>query len=175
MSIAKNSISGESLTREVRMRFASNVHISVSGCHEWQRALNRQGYGRFKLNGVMLLAHRVAFAIANDGLGISGVLDHLCRNRSCVNPDHLELVSQAENTARGMSPVAQSTRKALDSGKCVNGHERNEENRRFTGGEWRCIPCEKTWRAAREKTPQYRERRAEKSRRYRARLKAMNE
>jgi hypothetical protein len=68
-----------------------------TGCWEWQRAIDRYGYGRFGKR----LAHRVVFERLVGTISPDLQIDHLCRNHRCVNPDHLELVTSAENVRRG--------------------------------------------------------------------------
>jgi hypothetical protein len=76
----------------------------VTGCWEWQRAKCLIGYGRIRIDGKAMAAHRMTYEQAHgpipDGMG----LDHLCRNPSCVNPAHLEPVTHVENVRRGATP-----------------------------------------------------------------------
>jgi len=67
-------------------------------CWLWTRATNGQGYPFFKLKGKMVLGHRLAWALANGPIPEGLVVDHICRNRICVNPQHLQTVSSRENT-----------------------------------------------------------------------------
>ena len=104
-------------------RFRSKIrHPSDSHCWVWTAALGKNGYGKYCVSPGMALAHRVAYQLANPTDNIIGVsLDHLCRNRNCVNPDHLEPVTTQENTSRGRS--------ANMSGRCRAGfHSWTEEN-----------------------------------------------
>lgn len=82
----------------------------VDGCLIWQGALNRGGYPqlcrslgprRQELHKTMWRVHRYVFLLAKGEVPDGLDLDHLCRNRSCVNPEHLEAVSNQENVARG--------------------------------------------------------------------------
>lgn len=77
----------------------------LSGCWNWTGAKDRHGYGRISRteNGQpkMIASHRYFYEQAHGPIGSDQHLDHLCRNPSCVNPAHLEPVSQTENTRRG--------------------------------------------------------------------------
>lgn len=70
-------------------------------CWEWQGKRDEHGYGRVVRNGRDRLAHRWVYARLLGPIPEGHVLDHLCRNTSCVNPEHLEPVSDAVNTRRG--------------------------------------------------------------------------
>lgn len=113
-------------------------------CWHWQASLYRNGYGQFD-NG---LAHRFAYAdavaVIPDGL----VIDHLCGQKSCVNPRHLEPVTVAANTQRGYSANVSGThRRALMRQRthCKHGHELTPENTYVTPREgWRvCRTCKR--------------------------------
>lgn len=92
------------LKEPVQARFRSNVHLSEWGCLEWRGAAPGR-YGSCPVNGRNVPAHRVAWVMRH-GCDIPDdlVIDHLCCNKRCVNADHLEAVSDAENVRRVHRP-----------------------------------------------------------------------
>lgn len=109
----------------IEVRFWSKVEFSEK-CWFWRANTHPSGYGLFHLmHGSQNRAHRVAYELATgsripDGLTI----DHLCRNRGCVNPQHLEAVSIRENVLRGDTVVAANAMKRF----CKNGHPLEGDN-----------------------------------------------
>jgi hypothetical protein len=96
-------------------------------CWLWM-ASTRYGYGQFAIgDGRIPAAYRVAYEWANGPTPPGSHLDHLCRNRLCVNPSHLQPVSCGENILRGVGPSAKNLRKT----HCVRGHEFTPENTRI--------------------------------------------
>lgn len=71
-----------------------------NGCWLWTASLNNFGYGNFSLHGKPTLAHRAAWEIYVAPIPAGLHIDHLCRVRHCVNPEHLEVVTRAENMRR---------------------------------------------------------------------------
>lgn len=97
-----------------------------TGCWMWTGSVDRGGYARIQMPGnVLESAHRMSFLAAKGYLPPLGCdLDHLCRSRSCVNPDHLEPVTHRENILRGEGLAAENARKT----HCKNGHALDSVN-----------------------------------------------
>lgn len=82
------------------------VADSQTGCWLWQRATNNLGYGQVSVDGRVVYAHRIAYERAHGPIPEGLVVDHICCNPSCVNPAHLEAVTNGENIRRGSRGMA---------------------------------------------------------------------
>ena len=105
-------------------RFWKKVRVSASGCWDWTGGKHTDGYGVLGVKGKHWYAHRFAYWHLVGEIPPGLTCDHLCRNRSCANPSHIEIVSNAENIRRGESPAARNLRKT----HCVHGHAFSDEN-----------------------------------------------
>ena len=106
-------------------------------CWLWTAYVNPDGYGRFGFEGGQL-AHRFAYLAMRGPIPAGKVIDHLCRVRRCVNPQHLEVVTQRVNLHRGESIQARNARKT----HCIHGHEFTSENTYEHGGRRQCRTCQ---------------------------------
>lgn len=104
---------------EAQTRFWEKVAApNERGCRLWTASVDGKGYGQFWLSGHMVGAHRYAYGLIHGPLAAGAELDHLCRVRTCVNPDHLEAVAHVVNVRRGESPSAKNAKKT----HCFKGH-----------------------------------------------------
>jgi hypothetical protein len=121
-------------------RFASRL-VRSGECIEYTGCRMPLGYGITRwAHCPELLAHRLAYRALRGDIPEGLVLDHLCRNPSCVNPEHLEPVTHRINTLRGISPPAIQAKQT----HCKYGHEFNEANTRWSSGKKRqriCVIC----------------------------------
>jgi hypothetical protein len=107
-------------------------------CWIWLANISPEGYGRIgDEERNTIYAHRVAYELLKGPIPKGYTLDHLCRNRACPNPDHLEPVTQTVNKLRGESPAARCARQT----HCVHGHEFNAKNSYFRGFMRQCKLC----------------------------------
>ena len=127
-----------------RTRIENNViKIPESGCWIWDLGLSPLGYGRIFFQGKARFAHRVAYTLFKGAVPEGKELDHKCRIRCCVNPDHLDPITHAENVKRGARGALNPQRKQTH---CKHGHEFTDQNTYWkntpTGSKTRmCIAC----------------------------------
>ena len=100
-------------------RFSESYFIE-NDCWSWNNTVSMYGYGRFWEDGTEHLAHRWSYEHHFGPIPEGLELDHLCRNRKCVNPEHLEPVTSKENRERGLHGALRT--------HCQAGHELTSEN-----------------------------------------------
>jgi hypothetical protein len=114
-----------------------------SGCWMWKGRADK-GYGRFSVqqNGrqYLIQAHRVAYALYTSAIPAGLEIDHLCRNKLCVNPAHLEAVTPQLNTSRNLGATANAVTAWID-GRCLNGHDLNKVGLHKAGSAFTCAQC----------------------------------
>lgn len=117
-------------------RFSKSWQASDDGCWEWRGRLSDKGYGWFwdSASKRHVKAHRWSYESSVGAIPEGLEIDHLCRNRACVNPDHLEPVTHAENVRRAQ--YLKTT--------CVAGHPLPA----VESGKRECSECARAWKRA---------------------------
>ncbi|WP_328449856.1 HNH endonuclease [Streptomyces sp. NBC_00386] len=126
-------------------RFWAKVAIEPTSCLAWTAGRNSYGYGKFYWAGRNIPAHRFAYLALVGEIPAGLSLDHLCRVRHCVRPDHLEAVTPRENTLRGVNHVADQVKRT----RCPQGHAYTAASTRIKNGKRECRTCHN--RARRDK------------------------
>ena len=127
------------LDEKAKKRFFDKVVVDPeTGCHNWTGGQNGKGYGLFSIGVKKYYAHRVAYELAKGKIPEGLEIDHLCRVRDCVNPDHLEAVTHKENLHRGETVSAANAAKT----HCPQGHPYSGDNLHVASDGWRrCKTC----------------------------------
>jgi len=102
----------------------NKIRVAENDCWEWTGAIQSRGYGCVGYSGKTTLTHRLSYELLVGPIPEGLHIDHLCRNRACCNPGHLEAVIQGVNTLRGVSFSAINATKT----HCRHGHEYTADN-----------------------------------------------
>lgn len=113
-------------------------------CWHWLGPINSNGYGRFHAEGRSVMAHRVPVWLSGKLIPSGMEVDHICKNRRCVNPAHLRVVTHRENLLSGDTITA----KAAATTHCPAGHELSGDNLLAVPGRRKCRECERSRKSA---------------------------
>lgn len=118
-------------------RITAHVRFLDDGCWLWTGSEKANGYGAITVDGRGWRAHRYAYVAAFGAIAEGMELDHVCRNRRCVNPFHLRQVSHRENTLSGETITAHAAQQT----HCKRGHELTPESVYENGRGRQCKQC----------------------------------
>jgi hypothetical protein len=142
------------IERRTKARFLARCRPEQRGyateCWVWKSTMGANGYGRFQITRKPFIkesiAHRASYMIFKGPIPEGMDIDHVCRNRDCVNPGHLRILSHRENVLSGRTFAANNRAKT----HCPSGHEYSTENTYLFRGMRMCKECR---RAIKRKTP----------------------
>lgn len=119
-------------------RFDAKHHVTAEGCWRWIAAHTPPGYGCFYWKGRQVYAHRFSYEVFVGPIPEGLVIDHLCQNKWCINPWHLEAVTYRANLMRADTVTRRNAHKV----ECDSGHPYTEANTYYyANGSRRCRQC----------------------------------
>jgi hypothetical protein len=118
-------------------RFWPKVNKTTGGCWLWTASINNSGYGSFKMDGRSMGAHVASWLLSGKAIPAGLEIDHRCRVRHCVRPDHLRLATRRENIATSSAPSVLNGQKT----HCKRGHEFTPENTYVNAYGRKCRAC----------------------------------
>lgn len=130
------------ITIEILERMADKFIVDGFGCWLWLGAINTAKRGQITIKGKAYATHRVMYTATRGAIEPGLVVDHLCEVPRCMNPNHLQVVTQRHNVLRSNGITANNHRKT----HCKRGHEFTENNTRMKGDKRSCITCEKAYK-----------------------------
>jgi hypothetical protein len=136
------------MNQKILDRFWDKVEFTTN-CWNWIACKSKKGYGQFSLNSRDTPAHRFSYELYKGKIQNGLQIDHLCRNRGCVNPRHLESVTLQENIKRGETGIKSGM---LQKSKthCPKGHEYNHSNTYVYKNERQCRVCKREYMRRRD-------------------------
>lgn len=142
----------------IRLRLIANVVVFESGCWLWQRHIDKKGYGKTGHAGKTVMAHRLSYEVFVGPIPPGYDVDHTCHDpktcnltlrcphRRCINPEHLEATTRAENIRRSGSGVINQHQSKKTH--CPKGHPYTEPNIFWVQGHRQCRECKRLAKAA---------------------------
>lgn len=138
MSRSYNAVKGLVGFQPIPLASRLNFYSRQNGdCIEWTGPLDRGGYGHVSVGKLTARAHRASYEVAFGPIPAGLQIDHLCRNRACINPAHLEAVTPRENILRAMRFNGLGPFKT----ECKRGHAFTPENTYHYRGTRACRTC----------------------------------
>jgi len=124
---------------DLLLRFHNKVKLNDNGCHIWTGYTDDDGYGKFGIKNKIISSHRFSYNLYKGQIPNNMEIHHICNNTSCVNPNHLEVVTHKENLILGNSPSSINR----DKTHCPKGHKYTKENTYFSNKRRYCRKCRK--------------------------------
>ena len=122
-------------------RFWAKVNRVDASCWDWLASRTPKGYGHLSVNGRLVSAHRAVWILCRGPIPEGFEIDHICRNRGCVRPEHLQVVPPGFNVRQG---VEEHVRRKRAQTHCIHGHPLDSENTYVTKDKRRkCRTCVK--------------------------------